>query len=169
MLAPASLAELVETAAARWSPVADREWTVDIRADGTVLVDRGRIDAALDALIENALKATSDGDAIALGAEDHGGVPVISVADRGIGVGLEHRERIFERFARIRLPGGPARGGTGLGLPTVRAIAVAHGGAAELVADPDGWTRFELRLERFEPQDGARTPAPARAPRSLSR
>ena len=168
MLAPASLQELIETAAARWTPVADREWVVDVRADGTVLVDRGRIDAALDALIENGIKATSDGDAIALGAEDHGGVPVLSVSDRGIGVGLEHRERIFERFARIRPAGGSGRGGTGLGLPTVRAIAVAHGGAAELVPDPDGWTRFELRLGRFEAGDG-RPAAPTRGPRSLSR
>jgi len=168
MLAPASLQELIETAAARWTPVADREWVVDVRADGTVLVDRGRIDAALDALIENGIKATSDGDAIALGAEDHGGVPVLSVSDRGIGVDLEHRERIFERFARIRPAGGSGRGGTGLGLPTVRAIAVAHGGAAELVPDPDGWTRFELRLGRFEAGRPAAL-APARGPRSLSR
>ena len=169
MLSPASLQELIETAAARWTPVADREWVVDVRADGTVLVDRGRIDAALDALIENGIKATSDGDAIALGAEDHGGVPVLSVSDRGIGVDLEHHERIFERFARIRPAGGSGRGGTGLGLPTVRAIAVAHGGAAELVADPDGWTRFELRLGRFEAARPAAPAAPARAPRSLSR
>jgi signal transduction histidine kinase len=115
-----------------------------------VLVERPRIDDALDAPIENALKATAPGEPIALRAFTRAGVPVLSVADHGVGLAMEHRERVFERFARVASKSGGPRGGTGLGLPMVRAIAEAHGGTAELVADAAGWTTFELRLARVE-------------------
>jgi signal transduction histidine kinase len=153
MLEPVALGELVDGAAARWAAVADREWAIDARSTGTVLVDRARIDCALDALIENAIKATAAGDAIALRAVASGGEPTIVVADQGIGVALEHRERIFERFARAPGAAGAAgarRNGTGLGLPIVKAIAEAHDGTVVVVDAPEGWTTFELRLARFE-------------------
>jgi two-component system sensor histidine kinase SenX3 len=105
---------------------------------------------ALDTLIENAIKATGQGDPIALAGVARGDVPVLLVADRGIGIRPEQRERIFERFARGATARGESWGGTGLGLPLVRAIAEAHGGTAVLADLADGWTRFELRLARFE-------------------
>jgi signal transduction histidine kinase len=150
MLGPVRLDVLIERAAARWTVVAERQWTVTADAAGTVLVDAARIDCALDALIENAIKATEPGDAIALAAHARADAPVLSVADRGPGVASDHRERIFERFGRVPPVPGTVRSGTGLGLPMVRAIAEAHGGAAELVQGADGWTTFELRLARFE-------------------
>jgi two-component system, OmpR family, sensor kinase len=165
MLEPVRLDELVERAAARWTVVAEREWTVTARAPSTVLVDAARIDCALDALIENAIKATARGEAIALATHARGGMPVLSVADRGSGVAPEHRERIFERFGRVPTAPGTVRSGTGLGLPMVRAIAEAHGGTAELIQDPHGWTTFEVRLARFEPvplaTSNGQHPAPA--------
>jgi signal transduction histidine kinase len=151
MLEPVPLGALVERAAERWTVVAEREWTVTATATDTVLVDLARIDGALDALIENAIKATIPGDPIALAALARGGVPVLAVADRGGGVAPQHRERIFERFGRVPPAPGAVRSGTGLGLPMVRAIAEAHAGTAQLVNDPGGWTTFELRLARFEP------------------
>jgi signal transduction histidine kinase len=150
MLAPARLDELIESAAERWSVVAERTWTVEAAEPVDVLVDRSRIDEALDALIENAIKATSPGEPIALRATTGGGTPVLSVADGGVGVSGEYRDRVFERFARVPSKGGGPRGGTGLGLPMVRAIAEAHGGTAELVQDEPGWTTFELRLPRLD-------------------
>jgi signal transduction histidine kinase len=150
VLEPVPLAEFVQAAAARWTAVADRAWIVDPHVAGTVLADRGRMSCALDTLIENAIKATRPGDPIALAGVARGDVPVLLVADRGIGIRPEQRERIFERFARGATARGESWGGTGLGLPLVRAIAEAHGGTAVLADLADGWTRFELRLARFE-------------------
>jgi signal transduction histidine kinase len=150
VLEPLALAEFVETAAARWTAVADRAWIVHASVAGRVLADRERMSCALDTLIENAIKATRPGEAIALVALARGDVPVLLVADRGIGIREEQRERIFERFARGATVRGRPWGGTGLGLPLVRAIAEAHGGTAVLVESVDGWTQFELRLPRFE-------------------
>jgi signal transduction histidine kinase len=158
-LAPVRLGELVEAAAARWTPVAEREWIVQADAAGTVLVDRARIDCALDTLIENAIKATERGGPIALRAFARGDAPVFLVADRGIGIPYEDRERIFERFARAAAPQGRRWTGTGLGLPLVRAIAAAHGGTAVLAGTPNGWTTFELQLPRFASGVDAEAPA----------
>jgi signal transduction histidine kinase len=143
------LADVVAAAATRWMPVADRRWTVHTEEPGTVLVDRARIDCALDTLVENAIKATGPGDPIALGGFGRGDVSVFLVADPGFGIPADDRRRVFERFARGTTPGGSTWGGTGLGLPLVRAIAEAHGGTAELIEPPNGWTTFEIRLPGF--------------------
>jgi signal transduction histidine kinase len=148
-----ALDEMAEAAFARWEPVADRAWRVETPATGLVLVDRDRLEAALDALIENAILATSDGEDIAVRALDRDGVPVLAVSDAGAGVDAEHRERIFERFARFPTRSRSHHGGTGLGLPMARAIAEAHGGTLRLVDDPDASTTFELALPSFQPVD----------------
>ena len=114
-------------------------------------VDRPRIDDALDALIENAIKATVPGQRIVLRALVRDGVAVLQVADEGTGVPTADRERIFERWGRSRTASTASRNGTGLGLPLARSIARAHGGTAELVDAASGPTTFELRLGRVEP------------------
>ena len=146
----AEVGSLVESAWERWSPVADREWGLDVSAWGTVPVDRPRIDDALDALIENAVKATVPGQRIVLRALARDGVAVLQVADDGPGVPAADRERIFERWGRSRTAHTAPRNGTGLGLPLARSVARAHGGTAELLNGASGPTTFELRLGRLE-------------------
>lgn len=58
---------------------------------------------------------------------------VARVADDGPGIPPEERERVFERFVRLDESRGRHEGGTGLGLPVVRAIAQSHGGVVRVV------------------------------------
>lgn len=51
--------------------------------------------------------------------------------------------RAFDRFTR-----GSATGRSGLGLPIVAAVAVAHGGTAGIAAAPDGGVTAWLRVPR---------------------
>jgi signal transduction histidine kinase len=109
---------------------------VTIESDGTLLVraDRPRVDQALANLVENALRygrgdvvlrAAASGDAVALHVRDGGqGFP-----DQFIG-------QAFERFARA--DHARSRGGAGLGLAIVAAIADAHGGSAGARNVPGG-------------------------------
>jgi len=70
---------------------------------------------------------------------------VIAVHDRGPGVPLAQRERIFEPF--YRLPGASEReGGVGLGLALVKSIAQRHGGRVRCEARPGGGASFVVEL-----------------------
>jgi signal transduction histidine kinase len=69
----------------------------------------------------------------------------IRVSDRGPGVPVDQRERIFEPF--YRLPGHAEReGGVGLGLSLVRQIAQRHGGSVRCEARDGGGSCFVLSL-----------------------
>jgi signal transduction histidine kinase len=70
---------------------------------------------------------------------------VIAVHDRGPGVPLAQRERIFEPF--YRLPGASEReGGVGLGLALVKSISERHGGRVRCEARPGGGASFVVEL-----------------------
>ena len=112
----------------RWSEVAERAWRLEIDVAGVVRADAEALRSALDALLENAVKYTEPGAAIALRAHAAGGEIVIEVEDDGCGVPPDALGRIFDRFARADDARTRAKGGVGLGLSIVDAIAKAHGG-----------------------------------------
>ena len=100
---------------------------------------------AIRNLLENA-RRYSTGE-ITVQVLRSGTLAEVRVCDRGPGVPLDQRERIFEPF--YRLPGASERdGGVGLGLSLVRTIAQRHGGTVVCTDRPDGATGacFELRL-----------------------
>ncbi|MDP3171996.1 MAG: HAMP domain-containing sensor histidine kinase [Polaromonas sp.] len=70
---------------------------------------------------------------------------VIRVNDRGPGVPVNQRERIFEPF--YRLPGASEReGGVGLGLALVKSITERHGGTVRCEDRPGGGASFVVEL-----------------------
>ena len=128
--APVDVEDLIVSAVRRWSRGTRRRWRVDAAVEGTLIGDRQRLDAALDAVLENAVQATGEHDRIKVSAKPAGAGVVIRVRDTGIGIPPELLPRVFERFASD-----PARRGkrsTGLGLPIARAIIEAHGGTVEV-------------------------------------
>ena len=99
---------------------------VDAPAGMVVVADELRLRQALNNLVDNALRHGA-GD-VTLAARRNGDGVELSVSDEGEGFPPELAARAFERFTR----GDEARtrGGAGLGLAIVRAIAEAHGGTA---------------------------------------
>ena len=75
---------------------------------------------------------------------------VISVQDRGPGVPLADRERIFEPFYRL-LGASERHGGVGLGLALVKSISERHGGTARCEARPGGGASFVVELPMQSP------------------
>jgi signal transduction histidine kinase len=129
----------------RWSEVAARTWRLEIDVAGLVHVDAEALRSALDALLENAVKYTEPSDAILLRAWGAGGEIVIEVADEGVGVSPEAVERVFDRFARADDARSREKGGAGLGLALVAAVARAHGGRCTVEPRARG-TVFALHL-----------------------
>ena len=99
-------------------------------------------------LLENAHRyGGHEGVEVRLLSVTEDGPPWVSlqVFDRGPGVPLELRERIFEPF--YRLPGASEReGGVGLGLALVRSIVQRHGGTVQCLNRAGGGAEFVVRL-----------------------
>jgi two-component system OmpR family sensor kinase len=143
------LESFLEDVFMRWSEVAPRAWRLGTLACGRLLVDPERLRAALDALLENAVKYTVEHDAIELRARVDGPREVvIEVQDEGSGVPKEALERIFDRFGRADAARTRAAGGVGLGLAIVDAIAKGHGGRCSVRSTPNG-SVFGLHLPAF--------------------
>jgi two-component system sensor histidine kinase KdpD len=95
-----------------------------------VELDYLQMDQVLTNLIENAVRYTPPGSPIELSARLDGEQMVISVADRGPGIPVKDRERIFDKFYRVLgTQNKSARiTGSGLGLAVSKGLVEAHGG-----------------------------------------
>lgn len=105
----------------------------------------------LDNLVDNALRHGGAAEPAEIVARRLGADIVIAVRDRGPGVPVAQRERVFEPFERghpVDGAGGDERPrrGAGIGLALCRAIARAHGGELRLRARAHGGASFELVL-----------------------
>ena len=160
------LEPFLEDVFVRWSEVAPRVWRLGPMAVGRLHADPEALRIALDALLENAVKYTEDGDTIELQAHSTGAEVSISVADSGRGIAPEALGRIFDRFARADAARTRSQGGVGLGLAIVDAIAKAHGGRCTVIAngadaEADAITTFTLELPGFHLAEAASVSSPA--------
>jgi signal transduction histidine kinase len=157
------LESFLEDVFVRWSDLAPRAWRLGPLAAGRLKVDHERLRAALDALLENAVKFTRERDAIELRSRSDGaGCVLIEVEDEGSGVPDDALERIFDRFARADAARTRSDGGVGLGLAIVDAIAKSHGGRCTVSSTAHG-SIFALALPGFEPESAPLLdPSPAR-------
>lgn len=97
----------------------------------SVKADPARLRQALLALVTNAMRhAPGQPLTISMGAE--GALAWIRLADRGPGLPPEGLSRAFDPFWRAEASRGRDKGGSGLGLAVVRAIALAHGGSVQV-------------------------------------
>ncbi|MDY7101947.1 MAG: ATP-binding protein, partial [Actinomycetota bacterium] len=115
----------------------------------TVIGNRIQLRRLFVNLLENAVKYARPGIApvVAVTATARAGAPptvVITVADNGIGIGDEHRERIFEIFRRLHSQ--DAYPGTGIGLSICRRIVEQHGGTITARAGRDVGSAFDVTL-----------------------
>jgi len=137
---------LVRAAAAA---VGATELPVRISPDvpATFVVDRRRLAQALGNLIENARRYA--GGATGVMVDRAGDRVRFVVEDRGPGVDLAERSRIFERFERGE-HGRRGPRGTGLGLALVAEHAALHGGRAYVEPRDGGGSRFVIEVELCE-------------------
>jgi signal transduction histidine kinase len=101
------------------------------------------VEQAVGNLVDNALRHGRP--PVAVSAREAGDDLEIRVSDGGDGFPAEFAEQAFERFSRADTA--RARGGAGLGLSIVRAVARAHGGDAEIDGDASH-TTVVMRLSR---------------------
>lgn len=96
-------------------------------------------------LVMNAIKYTDTGSVrVSAGYKDSGGVR-ICVQDTGVGIPAEHRERIFDEFARLQTSA--ERGQSwGLGLPICRRLITLLKGTISVESSPGKGSIFIVEL-----------------------
>jgi signal transduction histidine kinase len=111
-----------------------------------VMVDEGRIGEVLTNLVDNAVKYSDDNTRITMSVNPNCKEVIVSVADEGIGIPADQRQKVFERFFQGdgRRPG--RRKGAGLGLAICHGIVEAHGGRIWVESEPGKGSKFSFSL-----------------------
>lgn len=95
-------------------------------------LDRVKFSLVLENLIGNASKYSPDGTQIFVRIAELKNTVKIVVTDKGMGIAEEDRDKIFEKFARVRNQFYQSETGTGLGLYWAKRIVELHEGSIKL-------------------------------------
>ncbi len=124
---------------------------LDAPAPIEAVTDRELLHQLLANLISNAIRYNRSGGSVTIRLAADSERLHLAVADTGIGIPAEHRDRVFERFYRIDAHRSRASGGTGLGLAIVKHIVDAMQGTIVVESSSDG-TTFTVDLPRTDPR-----------------
>ncbi|NGP17119.1 sensor histidine kinase [Devosia aurantiaca] len=134
---------------------------------GWIEADLTLIEQAVQNLVSNALKYSTDGQPVVIMARRQGSDILISVTDKGVGIPADEMEQLFRRFFRARTSEGIP--GTGIGLSFVSQIMELHHGKVEVRSVEGQGSTFTLRMPITQPVPETGTklsflPAAATAP-----
>lgn len=99
-----------------------------------VRADRDALDHAFLNVLDNAIKYASEGGSLEIAVSANGSMCETRFSDRGPGIPMSHRKRIFEKFQRVDDTLTAGKAGTGLGLTIARHMMRDLGG--DLVYEP---------------------------------
>ena len=110
--------------------------------------DANAITILVTNLIENASKYTASGETIGLKLSNTGKYTFIEVADQGIGIPDDEKEKVFQKFYRAGNEETRSTKGTGLGLYLSRYIARKHQGDIKILDNQPKGAIFQVRLNK---------------------
>jgi signal transduction histidine kinase len=108
-----------------------------------IQADTVRLVEVFDNLFDNAIKY-APGTKITISLQVKENWQIVTFADLGPGIPLEHIPFLFERFYRV--PGQFSKSGTGLGLFICKQIVQAHHGRISVITTPGKGTVFRIEL-----------------------
>jgi signal transduction histidine kinase len=141
---PVDAGQLVREATAMVEPLikarAGIELRVELDGQAPVLGRPAELREVLVNLMLNAVDAMPQGGRLTATSSRRGRRVCLEVADTGVGMSAELRERIFDPFFTTK------QNGTGLGLAVARGIVVRHGGEIRVESEPGRGSRFVVDL-----------------------
>ncbi|MCM1272306.1 MAG: cell wall metabolism sensor histidine kinase WalK [Clostridium sp.] len=140
---------LLEIILKRVAPLADARGIVityesyrEVEAD----VDEVKLTLALTNIIENAIKYNVDNGWIKVTLNSDHKNFYVKVADSGVGIPDDCKDKVFERFYRVDKARSRDTGGTGLGLAITRNIILMHDGTIKLYSQSGEGTTFTVKI-----------------------
>ena len=156
---PLAVDDLIEEALSRNQLAAEaRSIELNRGASAGVQVkgDRSLLVTALSNLISNAINYSPEKMPVSVSQKVvDGGVVLIRVTDRGIGIAPDDQKRVFERFFRVDQARSRQTGGTGLGLAIVKHVVANHGGNIKLWSRPGTGSTFTIELPIYREEKPA--------------
>jgi len=98
-------------------------------------------------LVDNAITHNVEGGSVRVSTGSEDGRAALTVTNTGPVVPGSELDRLFQPFQRLD-PRRLHRGGHGLGLSIVRAVAAAHGATIEAQSSPHGGISIEVSFPR---------------------
>lgn len=108
--------------------------------------DKIRITSMIYNLLDNALKYSKENPQITIKIISHSNYIELCVADNGIGIALEYKHKIFDKFFRVPSNAHHTIKGYGLGLSYVSHIAKRHLGYIEVASELGKGSTFSVKL-----------------------
>jgi len=147
---PTRLSELIADVVQAVKPFTEaqnQQIHIEIPEDlSEVLIDADMIRRVLINLVENALKYSPAESTIEISIQEDQRRLQVSIQDNGPGIAETDRERIFDKFTRIKKKGGPA--GLGVGLAFCRLAVQGHGGKIWIESAPGQGSKFIFTLPK---------------------
>lgn len=124
--------------------------SVDIKESDVYFVyaDHYRISQVIKNLIDNAIKYAGEKTKVTVTLRELRDLVHITVEDNGVGIPVQHQDRVFQRFYRIDKSRSKEKGGTGLGLSIVKHIIEAHDSKIVMSSKEGKGTMFSFKLEK---------------------
>ena len=110
--------------------------------DFKILTNESLLKSILNALLDNAIKNTTNGQIVIKADREDEQMLTLAVEDTGCGIPAAEAEHIFERFVKLDT----FKEGIGLGLPLCRTLADKLGGSVKLDTTYQKGARFIVRL-----------------------
>lgn len=95
-------------------------------------------------LCDNAIRYNNENGTVHVSVKNIDDKVVLTVKDTGIGIPMEHQERVFERFYRVDKSRSKSTGGTGLGLAIVKHIVAQSNAKMELQSELGKGTEIKI-------------------------
>jgi two-component system phosphate regulon sensor histidine kinase PhoR len=119
-----------------------------VEGDTHLQGDRLHLLSVIFNLLDNALKYGNGNIAIKFDLKEKGKDVELSVADNGIGISPEYKDKVFEKFFRVPLGNTHNTKGYGLGLSYVSHVIQRHKGKIEVESQPGLGSKFIITLPK---------------------